>query len=92
MHGDGVDVIDREALAVEHHPHVRFTLADHAVNLAGHAPVEALLTRLAVGLLVVIELEVRLRVQRDEEAECEVAVRRAVEGEDRPPVVQLSLQ
>src|SRR5688572_32357767 len=42
--------------------------------------------------LCVVQLEVRLRLQRDEEGEREVAVRGLHEGEHRVPVVQLALQ
>ena len=41
---------------------------------------------------VVIELDIRLCVQRDEEVEREISGRRAREAEDRAPVVQLALQ
>src|SRR4051812_17317684 len=45
-----------------------------------------------VGAPVVIELEVRLRDQRDVEVEREVPVRRLREREDRAPVVHVALQ
>ena len=40
----------------------------------------------------IVELEVGLRLERDEEAEREVAVRRLGERERGPPVVQVALQ
>src|SRR5687767_995266 len=40
----------------------------------------------------VIELQVWLRLQRDKEAEGEIAVRRVCEVEDRAPIVQVALQ
>src|SRR5688500_14768059 len=46
----------------------------------------------AVAAPVVIELQVRLGLERDEEAEGEVPVRRLVEGEGRPPVGHVALQ
>src|SRR5690349_22586668 len=48
--------------------------------------------RSSVASPVVIELQIRLRAQRDEEVEREVAVRRLGEREDRVPVVQLPTQ
>src|SRR5215207_3322917 len=46
----------------------------------------------AVAAVVVVKLEVRLRVQRDEEGERERPGGRLREGEDGPPVVQLALK
>src|SRR5688572_8303558 len=46
----------------------------------------------ADGGAAVVELEVRLRLQRDEKVEGEVAVGRMREGEDGSPVVQITLQ
>ena len=54
--------------------------------------VQELLARLPVRRLVVVELDVRLRVERDEKVEREISVRAASEGKDRAPVVELPLQ
>src|SRR5512138_830678 len=48
--------------------------------------------RSAVASPVVVELQIRLRTQRDEEVEGEVAVRRLREGEDGIPVVHLAAE
>src|SRR5688500_10872051 len=56
------------------------------------SPLKLLLARLPVRRLVVVELDVRLGVQRNEEVECKVSVGATREREDRPPVVQLALQ
>src|SRR5687768_13667368 len=56
------------------------------------SPLKLLLARLPVCRLVVVELDVRLGVQRNEEVECKVSVGASRECEDRPPVVQLALQ
>ena len=52
---------------------------------------QELLTLVPVSCLVVVELDVRICVQRDEEIESEIAVLAAGEREDRTPIVQLSL-
>ena len=45
-----------------------------------------------VRRLVIVELQFRLRLQRDEEVEGEAAVRRLREREDGAPVVEVTLQ
>src|SRR5687768_392015 len=46
----------------------------------------------AVAAPIVIELQVRLRLEGDEEAEREVPVRSLIECEGRAPVVHVALQ
>ena len=53
---------------------------------------QELLTLVPVSCLVVVELDVRIRVQRDEEIEREIAVGATGECKDRAPIVQLSLE
>src|SRR6266404_4480149 len=53
---------------------------------------QELLTLVPVTCLVVVELDVRIRVQRDEEIEREIAVGATGECKDRAPIVEFTLE
>src|SRR5688500_1600602 len=73
-------------------PASRIKSAAQSPLVTWSSPLKSLLARLPVRRLVVVELDVRLGVQRNEEVECKISVGAPRECEDRPPVVQLALQ
>src|SRR3954452_20043723 len=71
---------------------MRAMSAAHGDNSRASRLPEAAEPLVAVRRLVIVELQVRLGLQRDHEIEGEAPVGRLREGEDGAPVVQVALQ